>query len=270
MNIDKDILQANPYLEEDSIIVGYVGSISHGTQVPSTDPDCIDDKDVMAVVIPPLNHYFGLTEFGSRGTKEIKKGEWDIVTYEFRKFVNLLIKGNPNVLGLLWLPDNMYLKVSDSGDFLIENRKMFATKQVYHSFTGYAYGQLKRMTHFVFEGYMGTKRKELVERYGYDCKNAAHLIRLLRMGIEFLNEGELYVSRSNKDAQQLMEIKKGGWTLEQVKEEADRLFKRAEEAYDRSTLPAKPDKEAVEGLCMKILYNKLIYEYFENEIPFHR
>jgi len=62
---------------------------------------------------------------------------------------------------------------------------------------------------------MGTKRKMLVEKYGYDCKNAAHLIRLLRMGVEFLKDGRLYVMR--EDAKQLIEIKRGEWTLEQVK-----------------------------------------------------
>ena len=46
-------------------------------------------------------------------------------------------------------------------------------------------------------GYMGQKRRELVRRVGYDDKNAAHLIRLLRMGIEFLTEGTIYVERAN-------------------------------------------------------------------------
>lgn len=37
-----------------------------------------------------------------------------------------------------------------------------------------------------FSGYMGEKRKAMVRKYQYDVKNAAHLIRLLRMGAEFL------------------------------------------------------------------------------------
>jgi DNA relaxase NicK len=50
---------------------------------------------------------------------------------------------------------------------------------------------------FYSGGYMGKKRRELVVRVGYDAKNAAHLIRLLRMGIEFLTEGTLYVERAD-------------------------------------------------------------------------
>ena len=98
---------------------------------------------------------------------------------------------------------------------------------------------------------MGAKRKELVRRVGYDAKNAAHLIRLLRMGIEFLVDGELHVERA--DAEQLLSIKRGEWTIERVKEEAERLFKLAEEAYVRSSLPAKPDVKKAEGLCIAII-----------------
>ena len=50
-----------------------------------------------------------------------------------------------------------------------------------------------------------------------------------------------------------MEIKRGEWTLERVKEEAERLFRRAEEAYDRCILPAQPALAQIEDL----LYNML-------------
>lgn len=56
---------------------------------------------------------------------------------------------------------------------------------------------------------MGERRKALVRRHGYDTKNAAHLIRLLRMGIEFLQSGELLVDRSGHDAGELLAIKRG-------------------------------------------------------------
>lgn len=46
---------------------------------------------------------------------------------------------------------------------------------------------------------------------------------LLPMGAEFLESGHLRVYRT-KDAEELKEIKRGGWTLDQVKAEAERLF----------------------------------------------
>jgi len=240
------------------ILLGYRGSIAHGTYVPNSDPNSIDDKDVIGICIPPIDYYYGLKTFGSRGTKEIKDGEWDIVLFEFVKAIRLLEKGNPNILSILWLEPNHYIYISPLGKLLIENRNLFVGKHVYHSFVGYAYGQLHRMTHFAFQGYMGEKRKRLVEKFGFDVKHGAHLIRLLKMGIEFLNDGELHVLR--QDVQQLLEIKRGEWPLERVKEEAERLFIAAETAYILSKLPNKPDREKINDLCIEI-----IKMYFKEE-----
>ena len=236
------------------ILVGYRGSIAHNMYIPSDHPSSIDDKDVMGVSIAPLSCYFGLDTFEG---KETFLREWDVVVYELRKFVRLLEKSNPNVLGLLWLRPQHYLCVTNAGQQLLDARALFMTRQLYYAFTGYAHGQLKRMTHHAYQGYMGEKRKKLVDEVGYDAKNAAHLIRLLLMGTEALLTGELQVFRH--DAPQLLEIKRGGWTLAQVQAEAERLFHRAEAAFDRCILPLRPSREAVNHLLCGILE-----EYFSS------
>lgn len=256
MAIPEYILEKNKGLNEWCILLMYRGSIAHEMYVPKSNPNSIDDKDLLSVCIPSKDHYFGLKEFHSRGTKEIKENEWDIVIYEFRKFIRLLQKGNPNVLYVLWLNNKHFIWKSDITKPLFENKNIFVGKHVYKSFTGYAYGQLKRMENHACQGYMGEKRKQLVEKFGYDTKNASHLIRLLKMSIEFLTEGKLYVERH--DAQQLLQIKNGAWSLEKVKKEADRLFTLADEAYVKSKLPNGPENEAINKLCCSIINN-----YFE-------
>lgn len=234
-----------------SIILGYRGSIVHGTYI--ADKTIFDDKDVMGICIPPLEYYLGMKKFEQferLPEQENREDPWDIVIYEFHKFMRLLIKSNPNVMSLLWLPNKYLIKVHPLGKRLIDNRDLFATKAAYHSFSGYAYGQLKRMTAMSTHRRMGAKRKALVERHGYDTKNAAHLIRLLRMGIEFLTDGELHVVR--EDASQLIQIKRGEWSLEKVQREADHLFKQCEAAYIMSGLPSKPDLEAIMTLTFEI------------------
>ena len=260
--IPKDILAKNPCLDGWAILSAYRGSIAHAMWIPNTDPNSIDDRDTMTVCVPPKDYYFGYPPgFGSNqifptnGTKEIKDGEWDIVAYEAKKFIGLLAQGNPNVLSMLWVDKKYILKETIEGIYLRDMRHIFVGKHVYHSFTGYAYGQLHRMTHFVGKGYMGEKRKGLVEKYGYDTKNAAHLIRLLRMGIEFLADGELRVTRS--DAAQLLEIKRGEWTIGQVEKEAEHLFRLAETTYNTSALPEKPDYAAINAVSIKIIENAL-------------
>jgi predicted nucleotidyltransferase len=257
MSVPKQIVDSYPELSR-TILSGYRGSIAHGMYVPPKNPTSIDDKDVMYVVVPEVDFYFGYPEeFGSNkifptnGTKEIKHDEWDIVAYEAKKFIGLLAQGNPNVLAMLWLKPQYYLTVTNAGQMILDNRKLFVGRHVYKSFTGYAYGQLHRMTHNAFMGHLGEKRKRLVEQFGFDCKNAAHLIRLLRMGIEFLKDGELQVER--EDASQLLGIKRGEWSLEKINAEAERLFASAEQSYLNSTLPAKIDSKAVNDLSIAVI-----------------
>ena len=154
-------------------------------------------------------------------------------------------------MSILWLDPKQYLNITEAGRMLIDNRDLFTSKRIYHGFAGYANGQLKRMTHLACKGYMGEKRKRLVKKYGYDTKNAAHLIRILETGIEFLHEGVLHVHRKN--AEKLLEIKDGKWSLEKVKAEVDRLFRLAEVTYHLSRLPDKPDRKKVNKLCVDIV-----------------
>jgi len=249
MGLPKNISSLQ-YIEDWSILLGYRGSIAHGTYRPNNEPNSIDDKDLMGVCIPPIDYYYGLKTFGSRGTKEIKQDEWDIVLYELTKVVRLLAEGNPNVLSLLWMEPQYYLKITEAGQMLIDNRNLFVGKHVYYRYVGYAHGQLHRMTHLAYKGYMGAKRRKLVEKYGFDTKNGSHLIRILRQGIEFLNDGELHVLRN--DAQELLEIKAGEWSLEKIKAEAERLFVLAESAYFHSKLPIRSDHTKVNQLCIDI------------------
>lgn len=251
MSFPKQLEIEHKGIGEWSILHGYRGSIAHGMYMPNTDPNSIDDKDTMAICVPPLEYYYGLSQYGPRGTKEYKFNEWDIVVYEARKFISLLEKGNPNVLSLLWLNDKHYIKKTSAGQKLINSRGIFVGKHVYHSFVGYAYSQLHRLTKGAYRGYMGEKRKALVKQYGYDTKNATHLIRLLKMGMEFLVDGHLQVER--QDAPYLLDIKRGKWSLDEVQKEADRLFRLTEEAFMKSKLPIKPDHVKVNRLCVGVI-----------------
>ena len=238
-------------IEEHTILLAYRGSISHGTYIPS-EREGIDDKDVLGILIPPEKYISGLSKFDQI---EKQEEEWDIVIYEIRKIFKLLLKANPNVLSILWSEKSDYIKVTELGQRIIDNRDIFVSKQAYHSFSGYAYSKLSQIEKNVFKGYMGEKRKNLVERVGYDSKNASHLIRLLRMGQEFLTEGRLYVKR--KDAPELIDIKQGLWKLDRVKEVAEKEFALVKEAYIHSKLPDQPDFNKAEQLCVNIIRDYL-------------
>jgi hypothetical protein len=108
---------------------------------------------------------------------------------------------------------------------------------------------------------MGVKRKALVEKFGYDCKNASHTIRLFKVGIEFLETGKLNVYRE-KDKELLLDIKEGKWKLDKVKEYAKLLYKKAGVALEKSNLPEEPDHEEINRIFMEII-SDYIYEKYQ-------
>ena len=57
-------------------------------------------------------------------------------------------------------------------------------------------------------------RAELERRYGYDTKHAAHLVRLMRMGLEVLRERTLRVRRP--DAEELRAIRDGALSYDEL------------------------------------------------------
>ena len=290
-------------LEPHLIVLALMGSHSHGTYIPPEEPEAIDDVDLMGFVVPPLPYHIGLPRWEHW---RLQADELDVVIYSLEKAVRLLLKSNPNIVGLLWLRQNEYVHRHEVFDLLQSQRAIFSSQAAADSFAGYAHDQLKEMQafdldrmseyealtkeirargplaevleadrakiehiarhwslsietlnrfrklhHEHFSGYMGEKRKAMVRKYQYDVKNAAHLVRLLRMGIEFLETGQLQVFRTS-DAEELKRIKRGGWTLDQVKEQAEQLFGRIEEARTRSPLPPRPDEGAANALLMDI------------------
>lgn len=265
------------------MMVVHAGSVAHGTHVEPSDGG-IDDVDIIGVYADPLASYFGLSGGVMRGS-HVQIGKWDCSSYELRHFVKLALACNPNVICALWAYDHHYLIRNGYADVLIRNRSLFSSKLAYNTFSGYAAAQLARMTAYADNreasccpglefhsedcqaskrrgrgsrkkfatGYMGEKRKALVEKFGFDCKNAAHLIRLLRMGREFLTTGVLNVRRH--DARELIEIKTGKWSLERVLEESKRLEEGIAFARDVSPLPDSPNVGAVERMLLEIMSN---------------
>ncbi len=249
-----DILRSAPFdLWDRSLCLMYRGSVSHGTHSAPTDPNSIDDVDIFGVVVPPRPYIIGLDTFEQF---ESKVDKWDVLCYDLRKFVRLLIKMNPNVLNALWTPEKFYLRETPAWQRIRENRSLFSSKQIFKSFCGYSQAQMHKMESMVHNGYMGEKRKSLVEKHGYDTKNGQHLIRLLRQGIEFLSTGELNVERP--DAQELINIKRGEWSIDRIHNEAKRLFGLIEEAHLNSKLPGQPDRMSINLLLQEILMENLL------------
>ena len=94
------------------------------------------------------------------------------------------------------------------------------------------------------------KRAILEEKYGYDTKNALHLVRLLRMGVEILQTGQVNVKRP--DADELLEILDGQWSYEEVLKYAEMMNGRIKILMAKTDLPPEPDFDYAADLLMAI------------------
>ena len=99
-------------------------------------------------------------------------------------------------------------------------------------------------------------RSALEEKYGYDTKHAYHLVRLIRMCREILTTGKVLVKRP--DREELLTIRNGAWSYEQLIEFAEREDKELAELYLSTTvLPKTPDKEKLDKLCIELVEKSL-------------
>lgn len=95
-------------------------------------------------------------------------------------------------------------------------------------------------------------RHELEAKFGYDTKHAMHLVRLLRMCEEILATGKVNVRRP--DAEELLAIRAGAWSFEELLDWAEKQDAKMEALYETSTLPHTPDRAFLEERCNEIVY----------------
>lgn len=217
------------------------------------------DMDIHAICTPSLEMIFPHLSGHIRGFGpapdnfesfqqhhiDFNKKSYDVALYSTIKVFQLASENNPNVLDMLWVPDNCILKIDSIGTHIRQNRKYFLNKNSYHKFRGYAYAQLKKLT--------DTPRKELVERFGFDTKHAYHVIRLSEQCHQILEEGDMDITRC---AEMLKSIRRGEWTLDRVKErflEKERIL---DELYTKSTLQYSPDMQKLRNLLMECIEMK--------------
>jgi predicted nucleotidyltransferase len=95
------------------------------------------------------------------------------------------------------------------------------------------------------------RRAQLEAQFGYDTKHAMHLVRLLRMAAEILGTGEVVVRRPDRD--ELLAVRDGAWSFEELSERADALSAAVARARERSALPATPDEAGLDELCVSLV-----------------
>jgi len=241
------------------------GSVAYGCNEENTS-----DKDVYAVCIPPKEiifpHLSGhIDGFGSEPQRfeqyqqhHIKDdvSEYDINVYNIVKYFDLCMKGNPNMVDTLFVPQRCVLWCNQIGQRIRDNRKLFLSKISYHKFRGYAYSQLHAIkTRTPLET---SKRREKYDQFGFDVKYAYHVVRLCLECEQILSEGEITLDR---DREIYKAIRRGDWSQEKITEFFEEKEKYLERLYETSSVvPYKYDEEAIKSLlieCLEMHYKTL-------------
>lgn len=117
---------------EKIIFKGIVGSHAFGTNRVGSDIDIAeiymcDNDDLLGLYYKEHDDY----------SKDYRR-------YELNKVIRLLMNGNPNMLELLYLPDDCVLQTSPEWEYIKKHRQQFLTKKLYETFAGYARTQIKK------------------------------------------------------------------------------------------------------------------------------
>lgn len=100
------------------------------------------------------------------------------------------------------------------------------------------------------------QRSVLEEKYGYDTKHGMHLVRLMKMCREIITTGKVVVKRP--DAAELLEIRNGAWSYDQLIEWSDKQEQELQELYKTSSvIPKSPDNEKLDKLCSDVISEAL-------------
>lgn len=120
-------------LESDRIIFEVIsGSHAYGTSTPKSD------IDLRGFYVNPPTEYLGLQEpAGQIGDKK-----HDTTYYSLKRAFELLKTANPNMIELLWMPEDCVRIQTPLMSRLIENRGLFISKKCFHTHSGYAFAQI--------------------------------------------------------------------------------------------------------------------------------
>ena len=127
---------------KDSGLLAY--EFVRGSTLYNTNIEGISDVDYGGVYIAPTETLLGLPE---NYEPQVSDEKHDTTYYELGRWVELLMKANPNALESLFAPrDKVVGDIHPAIQLIIDNRDLFVTKEAIKSTSGYAFSQIKRAT----------------------------------------------------------------------------------------------------------------------------
>jgi len=177
-----------------------IGSSLYGLETKDSD------IDKLTVNIESPTVIFGIQ--GANKSVQTITDESDERIFWLKRFVSLCVSGNPNTLESLWATQGKIIFVNPIFQkYILNNNHLFLTKNIINPHLGFAKSQVYKLTNKKF---IGNKRKNIIDTYGYDIKYATHALRLIHQLETIINNNTLIFPVQNKDI--LLDIKLGNIT----------------------------------------------------------
>lgn len=203
------------------------------------------DYDVYGIVMPPKSFLFPHIDGHIQGydpapadTKCFEfshipyseNREYDLHLYTIAHYFRLCADCNPNMVDSLFTKPSCELYISEVGQKIKAARHLFLSKKVFHTMKGYAYQQRAKVE--AGRSKDNPRRKEWVEKYGYDVKFAYHVVRLVLECEQILETGDLDLTR---DREIYKSIRRGEWKIEEIHNFYDKKLPDLDRLYSNST-----------------------------------
>lgn len=264
---NKNLIQLpNPVLNGTLILEVIMGSRAYGCDKKDSD------YDIYGVCVPPINYVFPhkagvILNFGTnpyefshfeqqRIFDKTCDKEYSFSIFSVVRFFDLLLGCNPNLIETIFVPQVNISHITTIGHLIRDNRHLFLSKLYVNKMRAYAISQMKKAKNKNPEG----KRKELIEKFGYDTKSAMNLLRLAYQTEQVLLEKDLDLQRNAKT---LLAIRNGEWPLQKIEDIFNEKNTHIEGLILKSDLIAKPDEEQIKNLliqCLEVQYGKITKE----------
>lgn len=253
---------------ENTVLRTEVGSGLHGTSVSE-----YDDRDEMGICIEPPDAVIGFKQFEqyqwytawerlpdgveandvpawqrpeSRRNRS-GAGDLDLTIYSLRKWMRLAMNGNPTVLLLMFAPFDKVVEIGGVGTEIRDGQlqEKILSRLAGPRFAGYLRTQRNSMLSHEGKG-RDVTRPELIERFGFDTKFAAHMVRLGFQGVELLGSGQITLPMPVPQRDICIAIRHGTWSMANCLALAEELEMQIEALTGMSPLRPEPDYEYID------------------------
>jgi len=126
--------ELNQALDNPDLLI-MAGSRLYGTSIPESD------YDYRGFVVPPFEYLIGLRKFEHRVIQNP-----DTIIYSLKRFIELLISGDPTCYEILFAPETNIIERTDIGGILLRNRELFACQRFARRIGGYAQSEWRKVT----------------------------------------------------------------------------------------------------------------------------